>query len=40
MTKLDVSTPANIKGNLSLVGINLVKADVVGTYNGNYTFAY
>ncbi len=39
MTKLDVTTPVRILGNLkySVIGLN---ADVTGTYNGNYTFAY
>lgn len=39
LTKLDITTPANITGKLkySLIGIN---ADVTGTYRGNYTFAY
>ena len=40
ITKLDITTPANITGNLSIAGIPLVKADVVGTYKGNYTFTY
>ena len=39
MTKLDVTTPANITGKLKygIIGIN---ADVTGTYKGNYTFTY
>lgn len=39
MTKLDITTPANIIGKLKygIIGIN---ADVTGTYRGNYTFTY
>jgi len=39
ITKLDITTPAQITGKLKygLIGIN---ADVTGTYKGNYTFTY
>lgn len=39
LTKLDITTPANITGKLKygIIGIN---ADVTGNYRGNYTFAY
>ncbi len=40
MTKLDVTTPVQIVVDLEYVGIRLTNTDVVGTYNGNYTFAY
>lgn len=40
MTKLDVITPAQIKGNLTYGLIKLNDTDVVGTYKGNYTFSY
>ena len=39
MTKLDVTTPVRILGNLKYGFIEL-NADVTGTYKGNYTFAY
>ena len=40
MTKLDVTTPVQIKGDLKYGIIRLSGTDVIGTYNGNYTFAY
>ena len=40
LIKLDATTPANIVGNLSLAGINIIKADIVGTYKANYTLTY
>lgn len=40
MTKLDVTTPVQIKGDLKYTVIQLKDTDVTGTYNGNYTFAY
>ena len=40
MTKLDVTTPAYITGNLSLAGVKLIEANVEGNYRGNYTFTY
>ena len=39
MTKLDVTTPVHILGNLKFSVIWL-DIDVTGTYKGNYTFAY
>jgi hypothetical protein len=39
ITKLDITTPAQITGKLKY-GILGINADVTGTYKGNYTFAY
>lgn len=39
LTKLDVTTPANITGKLKYKALG-INADVVGTYKGNYTFKY
>ena len=40
MTKLDVTTPAKISGNLKGYGVTLKDTRVTGTYKGNYTFTY
>lgn len=40
MTKLDVTTPIRVMGDLVYGVIQLKDTDIVGTYNGNYTFAY
>ncbi len=41
MTKLDILTPANIKGDLAYKSLDLLKdTDITGNYKGNYTFAY
>lgn len=41
MTKLDILTPANIKGDLAFKSLDLLKdTDITGNYKGNYTFAY
>lgn len=41
ITKLDILTPANIKGDLAYKSLDLLKdTDVTGDYKGNYTFTY
>lgn len=41
LTKLDVVTPANIKGDLAYKSLDLLKdTDITGNYKANYTFTY
>lgn len=41
LTKLDILTPANIKGDLAFKSLDLLKdTDITGNYKGNYTFTY
>jgi hypothetical protein len=40
MTKLDVTTPVRVMGDLKYGVIQLKDTDILGTYNGNFTFAY
>ena len=40
LTKLDITTPVRIRGDLKNMFIRLKDTEILGTYNGNYTFAY